>query len=177
MRRLQLTPPQQALLERQLNSTRDAAVFRRTLAILEVAAGQPVTEVARLLRISRVSVHHWLTWYTETRDPGCLFDQRGGNHPSSWTEELQTLLRDTLAQRPGQFGYPATGWTVPLLRAHLARWGGVNLSPTTIRRQLRQLDYVWKRPRYVLAPDPERGKKSPHPLAARGPAAALRQAV
>lgn len=173
----ELTPPERALLERQLRSTRDAAVFRRTLALLEVAGGRPVAEVARLLRVSRVSLHHWLGWYAQSRDPECLLDQRGGNHPSLWTDELQALLRDALAGRPDRYGYPAAGWTVPLLREHLARRGGVRLSPATVRRGLRQLDYVWKRPRYVLAPDPERGKKSPHPLADRGPAAALRQAV
>lgn len=177
MRGLQLTPPQQALLEQQLNSTRDAAVYRRTLAILEIAAGRPIAEIAHFLHVSRVSVHRWLGWYAQDRDPECLLDQRGGNHPTCWTEELQAFLRETLAQRPDQLGYPATGWTVPLLREYLAHRGGVRLSLTTIRRQLRDLDYVWKRPRYVLDPDPERGKKSPHPLATRGLAAALRQAV
>lgn len=33
------------------------------------------------------------------------------------------------------------------------------MSDVTIRRGLDQLGYVWKRPRYVLAPDPEREKK------------------
>lgn len=177
MRRFQLTPPQQALLEQQLKSTANAAVYRRTLAILEVAGGRPVAEVARLLRISRVSIHRWLAGYAQARAPEDLFDRRGGNHPTVWTEELRALLRNCLGQRPEHFGYRATGWTVPLLREHLARWGGVPLSPTTLRRQLRELDYVWKRPRYVLDPDSERGKKSPHSLADRGSAAALRPAV
>jgi len=36
---------------------------------------------------------------------------------------------------------------------------GILYSSDTIRRRLHELDYVWKRPRYVLALDPEREKK------------------
>ena len=65
--------------------------------------------------------------------------------------------------------------TVPLLQAHLQRCGGRRLSEDTIRRQLDRLGYVWKRFRYVLPPDPEREKKTRHPAAAAGLAAAQRQ--
>jgi hypothetical protein len=35
----------------------------------------------------------------------------------------------------------------------------VQVSDTALREQLHRLGYVWKRPRYVLLPDPEREKK------------------
>jgi transposase len=175
--RLQLTPPQRVSLERQLRLTRDAGTFRRTLAVLEAARGRPVAEIALLVRTSRVSVHRWLDCYTHSHDPACLLDHRGGNHPTVWTEDLQAVLRDCLGRRPEHFGYRATGWTARLLRDHLARRGGQCVSPTAIRRQLSAWDYVWKRPRYVLTPDPERGKKTADPLAPGGLAAAHRQAV
>jgi transposase len=174
---LRLTAAQRRGLERQLRSTHDAGLYRRTLAVLEAADGRPVAEIGRLLRTSRVTVYRWTECYDSTRDPGCLTDSRGGNHPSVWTEDLQAVLSDGLGRRPEHLGYQAIEWTVPLLQEHLARCGGVRPSETSIRRQLHALGYVWKRPRYVLQPDPERDKKTADPPGDPGVAAAVGQAV
>jgi transposase len=48
------------------------------------------------------------------------------------------------------------------LRQQLASWDGSWLAQDTIRRQLHQLGYVWKRTRYVLPADPEGEKKNGH---------------
>jgi transposase len=161
MSRLRLTVSERRGLEQQIRATHDASLFRRTLAILEAAEGRPIAEIARLLRTSRVSIYHWIDSYDRARDPACLVDARGGNHPSVWTEELQSALDTSLGQRPDHFGYQAVEWTVPLLQEHLACWHGERPSTTSIRRRLHALGYVWKRPRYILDPDPERDKKTP----------------
>jgi hypothetical protein len=46
-----------------------------------------------------------------------------------------------------------------LLQTHLAHWGLTGFCDATVRRQLHALGYVWKRPRYVLDPDPHRAPK------------------
>jgi transposase len=160
MSELPLTTRQRNRLEVQLKTTHNAGLFRRTLAVLEVARGTPVTEVARLLRTSRVSVHHWVACYLQDHDPTALADHRGGNHPSVWTEDLRAALRECLGQPPDRFGYQAVSWTVGLLQQQLSPLCEEGLSTRTIRRQLNVLGYVWKRPRYVLDPDPERDKKT-----------------
>ena len=177
MSELHLTASQRRRLEQQLRSTRDAGFFRRTLAVLEAAGGRSIAEIARLLRTSRVSVYHWIDCYDRTRDPTCLADHRGGNRPSLWTEELQAVLRSSLGQRPDHFGYQAVEWTVALLQEHLARWAGESPAATSIRRQLHAMGYVWKRPRYVLDPDPEREKKTADPPGNPPIAAPVGQAV
>jgi transposase len=177
MNGLQLTDRQLAELERQLRETRNAGVFRRTLAILEVARGRSLSEIAEMLRTSRVSIHHWLERYRRTADPTSLLDHRGGNRSTLWTDELEAVLRASLAHRPDYFGYQAIEWTVGLLQEHLRHWCGAPPSATALRRELHRLAYVWKRPRYWLQPDPEREKKTADsPLAAR-PAAPHRQTV
>jgi hypothetical protein len=55
-----LTPAQRGLLERELAHTRDADLFRRLLALLQVDQGQSVVQVARLVRANRRSVHRWM---------------------------------------------------------------------------------------------------------------------
>lgn len=177
MSSLQLTAAQRRRLEQQLHHAKDAILYRRTLAVLEAAAGRSIADIARLLRTSRVSVHHWIASYDQDRQPTSLADRRGGNHPSVWTEELQAALIASLQRRPDHFGYAALEWTVPLLQEHLQRWRGACLSQTSIRRQLHQRRYVWKRPRYVLDPDPEREKKTPHLPANPATATALDDAV
>ena len=112
-------------------------------------------------------------------DPAALADHRGGNHPTVWTEDLQAALRECLRQPPDRFGYQAVCWTVGLLQQQLAPLCEDGLSTRTIRRQLDDLGYVWKRPRYVLDPDPERDKKTAHRprLGAPGRAVANRSAL
>src|SRR5262249_14956404 len=154
MSSLRLTDTQRRRLEQQLRDTPDVGLYRRTLAILEAAGGRPIAEIARRLRTSRVSVYRWVECYRQARDPMALTGQRGGNPPSLWTEELQAALVASFPRRPEEFGYQAVEWTVPLLREHLERWCPEGLSDTTVRRQMRDLGYVWKRPRYVLDPGP-----------------------
>ena len=64
-----LTPSQCRRLEQQLRATKDAGVFRRTLAVLEAASGRPVAEIAHLLRTSRPSVYQWVERF---HSPGIL---------------------------------------------------------------------------------------------------------
>jgi transposase len=174
---LPLTPSQRRRLEQQLRATPDAGVFRRTWAVLEAAGGRPVSEIARLLRTSRPSVYHWLEDFRSSRDLGSLEDHRGGNHPTLWTDELQALLAASLEVPPDYFGYQAVEWTAPLLREHLTFWDGTRPSLRSIRRQLHQQGYVWKRPRYVLDPDPDAEKKTPHPPRTGASVAAHGQAL
>src|SRR5512135_813224 len=47
--------------------------------------------------------------------------------------------------------------------------------PSELSDALAVRNYVWKRPRYDLDPDPEREKKTPHSPANTGPAAAQRR--
>lgn len=177
MRTLVLTAAQRDQLERQLRETAQAGVFRRTLAVLEVANGRGIAELARLLRASRPSVYQWLEAYRATRDPDSLTDHRGGNRPTLWTEALRALLAASLTGSPDHWGYPAVEWTIPLLQEHLAREGGVRPSADALRQELHRQEYAWKRPRRVLDPDPEREKKTPDSGGNRAAGARVGQAL
>jgi transposase len=172
MSMLQLTAGQRRKLQVQLRRADHAAYYRRLLAILELDRGRPVAEVADLLRVTRQSVYNWAGAFAADPAPAALRDHYGVGRPSAWTEPLQALLLAALGRRPAELGYAGVNWTVPLLQEHLYRRGGVWMSDDTVRRRLGVLGYVWKRYRYVLPPDPEREKKTRHPAAAAGAAAA-----
>jgi len=142
-----------------------------------MAQGRPVVHIAQSLGVSRRSLYNWLARYTHSRDPMALQDQRGGGRPSVWSSELTALFAVSIERPPDAWGYQAVEWTVPLMVAHLATLSGQRVSTAGVRRQLRRLGYVWKRPRYVLRPDPAREKKARHPPPTRPAGAAQRRAV
>ena len=72
-----------------------------------------------------------------------------------------TQVAHWLASRtPQDFGYYRRRWSCEALAEVLAWETGVRLSRETLRRGLRRLQYVWRRPRPVVGPeDPQRAEK------------------
>jgi len=161
-----LTRHQRYRLRQQWLHTQDASLCRRSLAILELDQGKAVAEVAHEFGVTRQTVYNWLDTYAESYTPSALVDAARPGRPSTWTPDLRDLLQTLLGESPTRWGYQAVNWTVPLLRRQLATWDGRWLSEDTLRRELHELGYVWKRTRYVLPPDPEREKKNAPPSAA-----------
>jgi hypothetical protein len=159
MRPLHLTPQQRFRLRQQLHDTHDAGVLRRTLALLHWDAGRSFGDIAAALRVTRRSGGRWLAPDLHAPTPRTLRDHRGHAHHSAWDEELVAVLRAAVAKPPAPWGYRNLEWTVSLLQQHLERWDGRHWSDATSRRQLDRLGQVWKRPRYVLIPDPHRARK------------------
>jgi transposase len=172
MTRVQLTSAQRRQLQEQLRVAEEASYYRRLLALLALDEGDSVAEIAERLGVTRQSVYNWAHLYEAEGIAAALQDRYGGGRPSVWTEEREALLVAALRQRPDQVGYPGPNWTVRLLQAYVERVGGLHVSEDTLRRQLQRLDYVWKRFRHGLPPDPEREKKTRHPATRAEPAAA-----
>src|SRR3954471_2805707 len=159
MSRLKLTYWQRSRLRRQLKEAADARLYRRTLAVLELDRGRSAADIADMLGVTRQSVHNWAATYTQGLDPTALEDDERAGRPRLLCEDDEALLRSLLDRSPQDLGHQATSWTVPLLQHELERGTGQRPSDDTVRRGLARLGLVWKRPRYVLAPDPEREKK------------------
>ena len=176
MSQLKLTTWQRRRLRRQLKATLDARLLRRTLAILELDHGRSAADIARMLGVTRQSIYNWVGAYTEGHDPEALRDEVGRGRHTLLDEDDERLLQSLLALSPQEFGCPHVSWTVPLLQEFLEVVAGRRVSEDTVRRALRRLGYAWKRPRHDLEPDPEREKKTAHPPADPGPAAAQRRA-
>lgn len=168
-----LTAWQRCRLRRQLRATRDARLYRRTLAVLAIAQGEPVASVARRLGVTPRAIYYWIASYAHDHDPQALRDRDRPGRPALLTEGDRGRLREPLlGQSPQEVGYFATEWTVPLLQDHRARRTGRRPSDDTVRRELQRQGFAWKRSRYALDPDPAlRGKKAADPRADPAPAA------
>jgi transposase len=158
---LKLTSAQRRRLYTLLKSSKDVRQYRRVMAILQVAQGRPVTEIAALIGVSRATLYCWLDAFRADPRPENLQDRPRSGRPRLRTELVRAALGDALQHLPSLCGYVATEWTVPLLQDHLERLTDRRLSEDTIRRELHEMGYAWKRPRYTLLPDPEQEKKAP----------------
>src|SRR5438093_5330999 len=176
MSKLDLTPYERRKLRQQLHRTTDARLYQRLLAVLQVDQGGPVKEVAHLLNVSGQSVYNWVDRFCQQRQVADLVDQYGIGRPTLWTEERVAVLRALLESSPEQWGYFANDWTVPLLQEQVLRCTGQAFAEDTVRRELHRLGYVWKRGRYLLAPDPELEKNTTDSQKSPGPAASGRLA-
>jgi transposase len=146
-----------------LRRARDARHYRRLHAVWLVAQGYRASTVAKLLKASRRWITKVLAIYRRRRCPADLAEAKRSGRPrvapGLSAEQLMALLRTD----PRALGYAATGWTVPLLAAHLRRVGMGALSVWTLRRRLHAADFAWKRPRYAFA------QKEPHRAQKKGP--------
>jgi transposase len=160
MRNYRLTSRQRQRLLVLVKRTSDARVVRRAVGLLELDGGAPVSKVATTLGVTRQTLYNWIERLATREGLRSLSDRSGRGRPSVWTKPLRQFLAWSLEQRPDTLGYWATGWTVPLLREHLARWMDVHVSDNTLRRELHRQKCSWKRPRHALDPDLNREKKT-----------------
>ncbi len=147
-------------LARALQRTTDARLCRRLQAVLMVAQGVPVSEVAHHTANRRWAVYGWVRRYLRTHRPDTLRDAARSGRPQVAPQITDERIVTELQKDPLQLGYSTTGWTVPLLATHLGRKYGCSISVDTLRRRMRRLGLRWKRPRYVYATkDPHRVQK------------------
>jgi transposase len=161
-----LTARQRAEVRQALAQCREMQLGRRLLALLDVDEGRPIVEVARRLQVTRRSVHGWVHAYHSRGGVEALVDRPRSGRPSRWDGGLRTQLETWLEQSPQAYAYPATVWTVPLLQEQFRNACGQEIAEKTLRRELHAMGYSWKRARYLLAPDPERGEKAAPPAGA-----------
>lgn len=160
MRDFRLTSRQRRRLRAELKSTDDPRVVKRIVALLDLDGGASAAGVAARLGMTRQTLYNWVRRFGEGGGPRALRDRARCGRPPKLSCAMRRVLVWLLKQPPDTWGYSAVGWTVPLLRQVLATRMGVHVSDETLRRALHRQDHAWKRPRYVLRPDPDREKKT-----------------
>src|SRR3954466_1104151 len=138
-------------LGRALSVAREARLYRRTEAVLLVAEGQSISEAARRVRATRLSVRGWVERYLASHNAAALADRPRRGRPHSAPRLTPHLLAAALARDPRGCGYQATSWTVPLLRQYLQQRHGIAISTRTLRRRPRGGGFRGKAPPFVFA--------------------------
>jgi transposase len=147
-------------LKKALRGATEARDFRRLQAVLLVAQGRPVAEVAQIACASQRSVYGWLRRYLSDHRAEDLTERPRSGRPPAAEVITDERIRRELAKSPMALGYSTTTWTVKTLADHLSRTYGCPISERTLRRRMADMDLCWKRPRYVYSTkDPHRAQK------------------
>jgi len=140
-----------------LKTYRAASTARRALVLLLLAEGRSYRQIAAATLASptliRAVKKDW---------------QAGGVARVVGTEEqpfavawwLIVVVRWLLHKTPQDFGFFRTRWSCALLASLLWEQEGIRLSAETVRRGMRRMEFVWRRPRPVVGPrDPDHDAK------------------
>lgn len=132
--------------------SRDVRQLKRAQALLAVAAGEAIADVAQRLQVARNTIYNWVARVQERTGAIAerLIDADRPGRPNDLIESLYEALPPLLANKPTDFGYRYAEWTTGLLQAHLRDQHAIEASISTLRHALHELGYRWKRPRYVL---------------------------
>lgn len=143
-----------------LRRATDVRTYRRVQAVLLVARGHCVPEVAELTGAKTAAVYDWVGRYLRTHQPDRLADAPRSGRPRVATAITDARIKRRFRRDPLRLGYSTTGWTVALLAKHVGRVCDCPIGARTLRRRMRALGLRWKRPRYVYAErDPHRAQK------------------
>lgn len=147
-------------LKKALRGVTEAREFRRLQAVLLVAQGRPVAEVAQITCAGERSVYGWLRRYLSDHRAEDLTDRPRPGRPPAAGVITDGRIRCELAKGPMALGYSTTTWTVKTLADHLSRTYDSPITERTLRRRMRDMGLCWKRPRYVYSTkDPHRAQK------------------
>jgi transposase len=163
MARLSLSDRQRGELERIVSRTPVAKERCRAQALLWVADGADVAEIAELLQVSRQTVYNWLSRFQERAELDLrarLLDAPRLGRPRAAGGVIDELVAAVIDGDPRPLGYHATVWTAPLLRRYLHDRHAIEVSERTVSRAIDRLGLRWKRPRHELARRPETWRQS-----------------
>jgi len=163
MARLALSDRQRGELEVVVSHTPWAKERCRAQALLGIAEGSDVGEVAELLQVSRQTVYNWLSRFRGRAELGLrarLLDAPRLGRPRAASGAIDELVAAVIDGDPRKFGYHATVWTAPLLSRYLRDHHAIEVSDRTVSRAIDRLGIRWKRPRHELALRPEMWRQS-----------------
>jgi transposase len=150
-------------LEGLLARTPSAKEWCRARALLWLAEGHSVGEVAELLLVSRQSVYNWADRFE--RGEGLdlrarLLDAPRSGRPPTALRIIDPLIAEVIDNDPRELGYRSTNWTAGLLMRYLKRDHGIGVSRRSVGLAIESLGIRWKRPRHELALRPETWRQS-----------------
>lgn len=155
-----LTHSQRDELVELMRSTSKTDIVTRALAVLHMAECQTLKAVAERVGATPKSVGRWRDWYRDGGIEMLQTDRRGAPRTKT-TPRVMAAVETALEGTPRDFGYLRGRWTSELLSEVAEQICDIWAHPSTIRRLLARLGYVWRRARPAEArrADPEGADK------------------
>jgi transposase len=150
-------------LEEIVSHTPSAKERCRAQALLWLADGFAVEEVAEILHVSRQTIYNWVSRFEERRGQGSrarLLDAPRPGRPRLAGGSIDGLIAAVIDGDPRPLGYHSTVWTAPLLGRYLWDYHEIEVCDRTVSRAIDRLRIRWKRPRHELALRPATWRQS-----------------
>lgn len=126
-----------------------AEVRQRSTALHMLHLGQSVAEVSDLLAVKQGTIYNWHHRWREGGLAGLANKAKSGR-PKNADHSYCQLLEELLEHDPVHYGYAFGMWTVDRLREHLGQETGISLSNRRFRALLKDLGFVFRRPKHDL---------------------------
>lgn len=140
-----------------LATYRAARQSRRALILLLLDRGRSYREIMAATLASPTMVR---AVKQEWEAGGVSFVLGTRERPFIVSYWLIVVVRWLLHKTPRDFGFFRTRWSCALLALLLWEQERIRVSPETVRRGMRRMDFVWRRPRPVVGPrDPDYDSK------------------
>jgi transposase len=118
---------------------------RRRQAARLFHLGLPQAEVARQLRVSRVSAMRWYHAWKRRGQRGLAVAQRLGR-PTMLSAKQLVKIEKVLVRGPGSYGHATDLWTLPRIAEVIEQTTGVHYHPGHVWKLLRQMGWSLQRP-------------------------------
>jgi transposase len=126
----------------------DRRLGRRITALLWLADGQPVAEIAARLGLSRETVYAWLRAFLLDRCASLSYRTSPGR-PAKLTPTQKQYLRALITAGPEAAGYPTGCWNSALVQALIEREFGCCYSVHYLSELLHNLGFSYQKARFV----------------------------
>ena len=142
-----VTSEQRDELEHALVHDTHTEVRVRCQALLRLADGKRVIEVAAVSDVTPHTVYAWHKRFQGGGIPALANKPRSGR-PRKWTQEYLDKLAEVSGTDPKLLGYDFTLWTLERLAAHLAVVTNIELTPRSLNDLMEREGYRYRRPKY-----------------------------
>jgi putative transposase len=124
-----------------------ARTVRRALVLMLLGRGWSYRRIAEATLVSHETIAEVKRCYRREGVEAAL-----GRKPERFVAPrwLIIVLRWLVARTPQDFGFFRQRWSCEMLSILLREKHGIRLSAETVRRGLRRMDFVWRRPRPVI---------------------------
>lgn len=159
-----LTPQERISLQQIASDAILLPIARRAQALLWLADGRSLSDVAKSLAVSRQAVYNWIESFQQRRRDAdivmSLRDKpRSGRPPRRprmstllTPQALDQMIISIIDRDPRECGYHSLLWTAKLLRQYLQAVHNVKVTVAHVRSALARLETRWQ-PTPMLAND------------------------
>lgn len=117
----------------------------RSRAVEAVTAGQAIGQVADCFRVNRTTLFRWLRRFATDGMRG-LQRRVGSGRPRLLAAFDMDDVNDIVLEPASRFGFETDLWTVGRLRQVIKERHGIELSPDTVWRRLRDAGFTYQKP-------------------------------